>query len=99
MNNLEFPSFDAGTPGTLLDSENAKKVKRFIEGFNRLVVSIGDKTTVTLRDSDLEIQISKHVLNKAFADYITATYQIKTLSVCDGGTPSSLDFVIVKPPS
>lgn len=41
--NFKFPSFDPGTPETLLDSKWAKLVKTFVEAWNAVKVVWGDK--------------------------------------------------------
>lgn len=96
MKPFEFPTFDAGTPGTLLDSENAKKVKRFIEGFNNVRIVVSEKSQVKFLDSSVVIELSRHDLNKVIADYMAANFQIRPLSVCDGDVAVEYSFVTLK---
>jgi len=62
---IKFPSFDPGTPGTLLDSENAQEVKWFMEAFNKPTVVVGEKNAVLISDNNVTIMISS-------ADILTA---------------------------
>jgi hypothetical protein len=63
---IQFPSFAPDTPGTLLDSENAQKVKTFIEAFNRAQLVIGDKTEVLISDNNVVICLSSAELGALF---------------------------------
>ncbi len=54
---ITFPSFAPGTPGTLLDAENAQKVKAFIEAFNRPRVVLGNRDAIHISDSNVTIEL------------------------------------------
>jgi hypothetical protein len=56
---IKFPSFDPGTPGTLLDSENAQKVKTFIECWNNATVVIGGENKVSISESNVVISLNR----------------------------------------
>jgi hypothetical protein len=46
MKTFNLPTFDPGTPETLLDSKNAQTVKRFIESFNSVRIVVSDRSQV-----------------------------------------------------
>src|SRR5688500_8081231 len=56
---IKFPSFEPGTPGTLLDSENAQKVKTFIECWNNATVVVGSENKVSISDSNVVISLNR----------------------------------------
>lgn len=56
---IKFPTFDPGTPGTLLDSVNAKLVKQFIECWNSATVVIGNENKVTISENNVVISLNR----------------------------------------
>lgn len=94
--NFRFPTFSKGSASTLLDSENAQQVKKFIEAFNSVKIQVGNQPGLIISEKGVIITISRDDLKKVVGDYMEATYTIRTLDVCDEGDAISYDFVTAK---
>jgi hypothetical protein len=64
---IQFPSFEPGTPETFLDSVVAKRAKTFMEAFNNISIVIGGENKVLISDNNVVISLNRADLGAALS--------------------------------
>ena len=79
---IKFPPFDPGSTPTLLDSEQAKKVKAFIEAWNNAKVIPAEKDSISVTDGNVLITYAG-----GDGGGIPDGYEEITVTLCVDGAP------------